>query len=259
MRTVLITGATSGIGYELAKIFAQNKYNLVLTGRNEEKLNEIKNEFLTHNISINTFSCNLSKPNSASQLFEFLNKNNLEIDILINNAGFGLLGPFNELDLQSQLEMIQVNITSLVELTHLIIPSMIKRKSGKIMNVASTAAFQPGPYMAIYYATKSFVLSFSEALHYELKEYGINVSALCPGPTKTDFQRRARMENINLERSKLFPYMSAEKVAKIGFEKLMKGKRVIIPGAMNKIGVVLVKFVPKKIVLNLIKIFNSKR
>lgn len=259
MKTVLITGATSGIGYELAKIFARNKYNLVLTGRNEERLNQIKNEFLALNISIDTFSCDLAKPNSAKQLFEFLSKHNLEIDFLINNAGFGLLGPFNELDLKSQLEMIQVNITSLVELTHLLIPSMIKRNSGKIMNVASTAAFQPGPDMAIYYATKSFVLSFSEALHYELKDYGISVSTLCPGPTKTDFQRRARMENINLEKSKLLPYMSAEKVAEIGYKGLMKGKRVIIPGMMNKIGVMMVKFIPKKIILNVIKIFNSKR
>ncbi len=259
MKIVLITGATSGIGYELAKVFARNNYNLILTGRNEQRLNEIRNEFTNYKISIHTFSCDLSKQNSVSELFYLINKSNLEIDILINNAGFGLLGPFNEVDLQSQLDMIQVNITSLVELTHLIIPSMIKRKSGKIMNVASTAAFQPGPYMAIYYATKSFVLSFSEALHYELKDYGISVSTLCPGPTKTDFQRRARMENINLERSKLLPYMSAEKVAEIGYKGLMKGKRVIIPGMMNKIGTIIVKFVPKKIVLNVIKIFNTKR
>ncbi len=154
--------------------------------------------------------------------------------------------------------MIQVNITSLVHLTGLLLPSMINRGSGKIMNVASTAAFQPGPNMAVYYATKSFVLSFSKALYKELKNKNIIVTVLCPGPTKTEFQKRARMENINLERSKLLPYMSAEEVAIAGYKGLMSGKRVVIPGFMNKLGTKIVKFSPESLLLKVIHKFNSR-
>lgn len=258
MKTVLITGASFGIGYELAKIFAKEKYNLILVARNLERLNQIKDELQNSDIKILTIQKDLSQPNSPKELLDEINKNNFEIDILINNAGFGLLGPFAELDLQTQLDMIQLNITSLVQLTHLILPQMIKRKSGKIMNVASTAAFQPGPNMAVYYATKAFVLSFSEALSAELKSSGITVTALCPGPTKTEFQKRARMENINLERSKIIPYMTAEKVAQVGFDGLMKGKRVVIPGLLNKVGTKLVKIFPKSFVLAVLKKFNTR-
>jgi len=258
MKTCLITGATFGIGYELAKIFAREKYNLILVARNKEKLEQIKSELQNPEIEIFLLSKDLSNPNSPKEIFDFINSNNLSVDVLINNAGFGLLGPFHELELQTQLDMIQVNITSLVHLTYLLLPQMIERKSGKIMNVASTAAFQPGPNMAIYYATKAFVLSFTEALHAELKSEGITVTALCPGPTKTEFQKRARMENINLERSSLIPYMSAEKVARIGFDGLMKGKRVVIPGTINKIGVMLVRFFPKKLILAVLKKLNTK-
>lgn len=258
MKTVLITGASFGIGYELAKIFAKEKYNLILVARNLEKLNQIKDELQNPDIQIFTIQKDLSQPNSPKELFDEINKKGLEIDILINNAGFGLLGSFAELDLQAQLDMIQLNITSLVHLTYLVLPQMIAKNSGKIMNVASTAAFQPGPNMAVYYATKAFVLSFSEALYAELKSKGITVTALCPGPTRTEFQKRARMENINLERSKLIPYMSAEKVARIGFDGLMKGKRVVIPGLLNKTGTKLVKIFPKSFVLAVLKKFNTK-
>lgn len=258
MKTVLITGASFGIGYELAKIFAKEKYNLILVARNLEKLNQIKDELQNPDIQIFTIQKDLSYPNSPKELFDEINKKGLEIDILINNAGFGLLGSFVELDLQTQLDMIQLNITSLVHLTYLVLPQMIAKNSGKIMNVASTAAFQPGPNMAVYYATKAFVLSFSEALYAELKSKGITVTALCPGPTRTEFQKRARMENINLERSKLIPYMSAEKVAQIGYDGLMKGKRVVIPGLLNKTGTKLVKIFPKSFVLAVLKKFNTK-
>lgn len=259
MKTVLITGATFGIGYEFAKIFANKKYNLVLVARNRERLNEIESTLKKdNNIFIKTIVRDLSNPNSAQEIFQELEYDKIVIDILINNAGFGLLGSFSELDLQEQLNMIQVNVSSLVHLTKLILPSMLSRGEGKILNVASTAAFQPGPNMAIYYATKSFVLSFSEALHRELKNKEITVTALCPGPTKTKFQKRAGMENINLERSKLLPYMDAERVARIGYKGLMKGKRVVIPGLINNVGVFLVKFLPKSLVLNVLYKFNSR-
>ncbi|MGB9664545.1 MAG: SDR family NAD(P)-dependent oxidoreductase [Ignavibacteria bacterium] len=258
MKTALITGASFGIGYELAKIFANQKYDLVLVARNRERLNEIESELKrNNNIRIKNLVKDLSNPSAPIEIFEELIYDKIDVDILINNAGFGLLGPFSEMSLQEQLNMIQVNITSLVHLTGLILPSMIKRGDGKIMNVASTAAFQPGPNMAVYYASKAFVLSFSKALYKELKDNGISVTALCPGPTKTEFQKRARMENINLERSKLLPYMSAEKVALAGFKGLMKGKRVVIPGIFNKVGTKLVRIVPEDFVLSVIHKFNS--
>ncbi len=258
MKTALITGATFGIGYELAKIFARENHNLILVARNLEKLNQIKSELLKPGIFIYTIQKDLTSPNSPVELYNEVKQNNFQVDILINNAGFGLLEPFVELDLKSQLDMIQLNITSLVHLTHLFLPEMIQRKNGKIMNVASTAAFQPGPNIAIYYATKAFVLSFSEVLNAELKGTGVSVSALCPGPTKTEFQKRATMANINLERTKLIPYMSAGKVARIGYNGLMKNKRVIIPGLMNKTGAILVKFLPKSIILAVLKKFNTR-
>jgi short-subunit dehydrogenase len=260
MKTALITGATFGIGYELAKIFANQKYDLVLIARNRERLNEIESELKrNNNIRIKTVVKDLSNPSAPSEIFDELIYDKIDVDVLINNAGFGLLGPFSELSLQEQLDMIQVNITSLVHLTGLILPSMIKRGNGKIMNVASTAAFQPGPNMAVYYASKAFVLSFSKALYRELKDKGIIVTALCPGPTKTEFQKRARMENINLERSKLIPYMSAERVAKAGYKGLMKGQKVVIPGLMNKLGTKIVQIVPENLILSLLYKLNSKR
>ncbi|MEJ5304647.1 MAG: SDR family oxidoreductase [Ignavibacteria bacterium] len=259
MKTALITGASFGIGYELSKIFANEKYNLVLVARNRERLNEIESELKReNNIRIKTLVKDLSNPEAPKEIFDELVYDKIEIDVLVNNAGFGLLGPFAELDLKDQLDMIQVNITSLVHLTGLILPSMIKRGSGKILNVASTAAFQPGPNMAVYYATKAFVLSFSKALYKELKDKGITVTALCPGPTKTEFQKRARMENINLERSKLIPYMSAERVARVGYKGLMKGKKVVIPGFMNKVGTKIVRFAPESFILSILHKFNSK-
>ena len=259
MKTALITGASFGIGYEFAKIFANEKYDLVLVARNRERLNEIESELKrNNNIRIKTLVKDLAQPSSPQEIFDELKYDKIEIDVLINNAGFGLLGPFTELSLKDQIDMIQVNITSLVHLTGLLLPSMIARGSGKIMNVASTAAFQPGPNMAVYYATKSFVLSFSNALHQELKDKNITVTALCPGPTKTEFQKRARMENINLERSKLLPYMSAEKVALAGYKGLMKGKRIVIPGILNKLGTKIVKVFPESFVLAVIHKFNSR-
>lgn len=259
MKTALITGASFGIGYELAKIFANQKYDLVLVARNREKLNEIESELKrNNNIRIKTLVKDLSNPSAPSEIFDELVYDKIDIDVLINNAGFGLLGSFSELSLQEQLDMIQVNITSLVHLTGLILPSMIKRGNGKIMNVASTAAFQPGPNMAVYYASKAFVLSFSKALYKELQNKGITVTALCPGPTKTEFQKRARMENINLERAKLIPYMSAERVAKAGYKGLMKGQKVVIPGLMNKLGTKIVQIIPESLILSLLYKLNSK-
>lgn len=247
MKNVLITGASTGIGLELAKVFAKNGYNLILVARNEEKLKEISSDLSSSfKINVEFVAKDLSKIEAAEELFENINSRNLEIGILVNNAGFGLFGEFKDTDLNREVEMINLNITSLVKLTKLFLPSMIQRKSGRILNVASVASFQPGPLMSIYYATKSFVLHFSEAIAYELKESGVTVSTLCPGPTLTEFQSTAK-----LDRSKLFSLlkpMSAAEVAVIGFDEMMRGKTIILPGILNKLSANSHRFFPRKLV-----------
>ncbi|MBK8552819.1 MAG: SDR family oxidoreductase [Ignavibacteria bacterium] len=248
-KTVLITGATTGIGYELAKLFAKDKYDLVIIARNGSKLKEVSDELVKDfRVNVKSISKDLSKTLSAEEIYQELNKENINIDVLINNAGFGSLGAFSESDLSNDLEMIQLNITSLVVLTKLFMSDMIRNNSGKIMNVASTAAFQPGPFMAIYYATKSFVLHFSEAIAEELTDTQITVTALCPGPVITEFQNRAGIQNTKLVNRKISGLMSAEEVAEIGFKGLMKGKRIVIPGIINKVIPLLVRLSPRKFV-----------
>ena len=248
-KTVLITGATTGIGYELAKLFAKDKYDLVIIARNGSKLKEVSDELVKDfRVNVKSISKDFSKTLSAEEIYQELNKENINIDVLINNAGFGNLGAFSESDLSNDLEMIQLNITSLVVLTKLFMIDMIRNNSGKIMNVASTAAFQPGPGMAIYYATKSFVLHFSEAIAEELTDTEITVTSLCPGPVITEFQNRAGIQNTKLVNRKISGLMSAEEVAEIGFKGLMKGKRIVIPGIINKVIPLLVRLSPRKFV-----------
>ncbi|MDP4162843.1 MAG: SDR family oxidoreductase [Bacillota bacterium] len=246
-KTALITGATSGLGYEFVKLFAKDGYNLVLVARNKQKLEEIKQSF--KNIEITIISKDLSLSGAAKEVFGELENRNIDIDILVNNAGFGLLGNFDELDINKQVEMINLNITALTELTYYVLPKMKQRNSGKIMNVASTAAFQPGPLMAVYYATKAFVLSLSEALVEELSGYDVTITTLCPGATKTNFGAVA-----NVEGTKMFSQaMTSDIVAKQGYDAMMKGKRVIITGGMNKVGAYTAKFFPRSIAAKLAK------
>lgn len=240
-KTVVITGATSGLGYEFVKLFASDGYNLVLIARNEERLKEIKQSFT--NVEITILPKDLGIPGAAREILEEVEKRNLNIDILVNNAGFGLMGKFEELDIQKQLNMIQLNITALTELTYYCLQKMKQNNIGRILNVASTAAFQPGPQMAVYYATKAYVLSFSEALVEELSGSSITVTTLCPGPTKTNFGAVA-----NVEGTKMFSKaMPADAVAKEGYKALMNGKRVIVTGGMNKAGALGAKFMPRSL------------
>lgn len=240
-KTALITGATSGLGYEFVKLFANDGYDLVLVARNTKKLEEIK---LTYSkLNVNIISKDLSEPGSAKEVFKEVESLGIEIDFLVNNAGFGLLGKFDELDINKQLNMVQLNVMALTELTYYFLPKMKEKNFGKILNVASTAAFQPGPLMAVYYATKAFVLSFSEALVEELSETNITVTTLCPGATKTNFGSVA-----NVEDTKMFSQaMDSSNVAKTGYLSLMKGDRVVITGTFNKIGAYSAKFLPRSL------------
>jgi short-subunit dehydrogenase len=246
-KTALITGATSGLGYEFVKLFANDGYNLVLVARNEKKLEEIKQSYT--NIEVTIIPKDLSGRGAAKVVFEEMENRGIDIDVLVNNAGFGLMGKFDELDIQKQLNMIQLNVSALTELTYYCLQKMKQRNSGKILNVASTAAFQPGPLMAVYYATKAFVLSFSEALVEELSGSSITVTTLCPGATKTNFGSVASVES-----TKMFSKaMASDLVAKSGYEALMRGKRVIITGGLNKAGALGAKFMPRSIAAKIAK------
>ncbi len=250
----LITGGSMGIGQELAKVFAANKFNLVLVARNEARLKTVAEELRTaYGIETKILVKDLSLPNAPQEIFEALR--DTPISVLVNNAGFGWRGAFVECDLQRQaLDMMHVNMDSLVALTRLFTPSMLARKQGQIMNVASTAAFQPGPFANIYFATKAFVLSFSQALSEELEGTGVTVSALCPGSTRTEFFERAEMKNMR--RDGLM--MDAGVVAEAGFRGLMRGKRVVIPGWLNKMTATLANFVPTNVTTKIVRRLNGK-
>ena len=256
MKTALITGASSGIGYELARRFAEEGFALVLVARNKEKLVEIADELKEKfGASVTTLAKDLSNPLSPSEIFIELQQKSISVNVLVNNAGFGSSGPFAEANLANELEMIQVNVTSLVQLTKLFLREMVRRDEGKVLNVASTAAFQPGPLMSIYYATKAFVLSFSEALSEELLGTNVTVTCLCPGLTRSDFQKRAGLENVRLVRGNI---MSAKVVARAGYRGLMKNKTVVIPGFQSKLFVFLVRLAPRKWVTRIVKILQEK-
>jgi len=257
-KTALITGASTGIGFEFAKLFAADGYNLVLIARDEQKLREIAGSLPSKfNISVKIYPKDLSVTGDIENLVRQIREDAGTIEILVNNAGFGLSGAFVDTDLARELEMIQLNVVSLVIFTKLCAKEMLQRKGGKILNVASTAAFQPGPLMAIYYATKAFVLSFSEALAEELKESGVTVTALCPGPTATQFSKRAELEKSRLFKGGIVPVLDAATVAKIGYDGLSKGDPVVIPGLINKIGAFSVRLTPRKLVAQIAKQLNK--
>ncbi|BAY12280.1 SDR family NAD(P)-dependent oxidoreductase [Calothrix sp. NIES-2098] len=251
-KTALITGASSGIGYQLAHIFARNHYNLVLVDKKEEKLNEMAEEFpQKFGIFVKNLVKDLSIPTSPVEIFDELQQASIVVDVLVNNAGFGTYGVFAETDLNAELKMLQVNIVTLTHLTKLFLKPMVAQGYGKILNVASVAAFQPGPLMAVYFATKAYVLSFSEAIANELEGSGVTVTALCPGPTATAFQQSAAMEDSKI--SSVNRMMDTERVARIGYSSLMANKTVVVPGLRNKILAESVRFTPRKLVTKVVK------
>lgn len=253
---VLITGATTGIGYELAKLYADDGNNLILVARDEERLEKVKEELiLLYNINVYSISLDLSGDNSCEELLNFVNKKNLTVDILINNAGLGSFGYLSEIEVEKELKLIDLNIRALTELTKLFLPIMISHGEGAIMNVASTAAFCAGPKMATYYASKSYVLNFTEAIYEELKGSNIKVSCLCPGPVNTGFQDKAGIRKKDAAKKAL---MTPKKVAEIAYKDFKKGKLIIIPGFKNKVIVTVNKFIPRSLSRKTIFIMNKE-
>lgn len=249
--TVLITGASSGIGWELARVLAQEKYNLILVARNREKLEELQKKLQTPENTVDVIAMDLSDSESAKKLYAKTEGLGRQVDILVNNAGFGDSGAFAEIDLDRQVQMINLNVTTLTALTHLYLQGMKKRNSGHIVNIASTAAFQPGPYMAVYFATKSYVLSFTEALAEELDGLSVYATAICPGPTKSGFQEAA-----NLSSAKLFqrgPVPTSQDVAQFIYEAMKNRKVVAIHGAINNTMAFAGRFAPRAVVRKISK------
>ncbi len=257
MATALITGASSGIGLELARVHASRGGDLVLVARNKARLDELKTELeKTYKVKVVTIGKDLSAPDSALDVYNQTTKSNIQVDYLINNAGFGDFGMFTESDWNKELQMINLNITTLTHFTKLYIKDMVSRGSGKVMNVASTAAFQSGPTMAVYYATKAYVLSFSEAINNEVSNKGVTVTTLCPGPTESGFQSAAAMEESALVKGKKLP--TSKQVADYGYQSMMSGKTVAIHGLMNYLMANSVRFFPRSIVVKITRMMQDK-
>jgi len=249
--TVLITGASAGIGWELARQFAADKSNLVLVARRRERLEELAAELRgRYGVDIHVVAADLGRTDAPQTIVDRLSRDGVTIDVLVNNAGFGALGPVAELDLDRQMEMIQVNVAALTHLTRLLLPGMIGRRRGGILNVGSTAGFQAGPFMAVYYATKAYVISFSEALAGELATSGVSVTCLCPGPTLTEFAATARMGHTLMFKLQT---MTAQKAARAGYRGFRRRKLLIVPGWINYLGSMGVRFIPRSMARGIAK------
>ena len=256
-KTALITGASSGIGLELAHLFARDGYKLVLLARSRAALQQLAADLQSrYNIIVRIETKDLAHPGTPFELFRDLQEAGILVDVLVNNAGFGVAGAFSETDWSIEAEMIQVNITALAALTKLFLPQ-IRAREGKLMNVASTAAFQPGPFMAMYYASKAFVLSFTEALSEELRDTGVTVTCLCPGPVKTDFQARAYLAGTKMGESPLL--VDVKDVARIGYEGMKAGKRLVIPGWKNRAVMEGLRVAPRGTVLKAVRRLQEKK
>jgi len=253
--TVLITGASSGIGRELARVFAANGSSLIIVARGKTKLDELAQEIRTrHGVRVDVIPKDLSQPGAAESLDSDLRASGLAVDVLVNNAGFGAHGHFAEIDLERQREMIQVNVLALTELTRLLMPAMRRRGRGGILNVASTAAFQPGPFLAVYYATKAYVLSFSEALAEELRGEPVTVTCLCPGPTRTGFAAAAEAVS-----TPLFQRFAgdAPEVALQGYRGFRQRKTVVVVGFLNKLGAFSTRLAPRWFAARLVRSLHA--
>ncbi len=258
LTSALITGASTGIGRELAKLLAGEGYNLALVARDRPRLDSLAQELSgRHKILTRVLAKDLSRPESPGEIFEELR--DFPISTLINNAGFGIYGRFAETDLAEELRLLQVNVAAVVQLTKLFLRPMLDRHEGQILNVASTAAYQPGPIFSTYYASKAFVHSFSVALALELRGTGVSVTTLCPGKTETEFQQRAKMEQTRLSSSPLIRAMSAKAVAETALRALHRGRPVVITGWQNKLTSALSKCSPAPLTARIAGKLNEKR
>jgi uncharacterized protein len=243
MSTALITGASSGIGKDLVHLFAQDHHDLVLVARNREALEQLAATCRQqYGVAARVIAQDLLNADAPRQIYDAAIAGGPPVDFLVNNAGFGTHGPFVESDLARELELVQVNIAALIALTRLFLPAMIERQSGRIMNVSSMAAYVPGPYMSNYYASKAYVLSYSIALSYELRRTGVTVTVLCPGPTATDFQNRAGIAHARLFGRNV---MDSPTVARIGYQGMMRGKTIVVPGFKNRLSALFAPLAPR--------------
>lgn len=256
--TALITGASGGIGEALTRLIAAGGADVVLVARSADRLTALADELTrTYGISAAVFAQDLAAPGADEAIVRQLAEKQLTIDILVNNAGFGSYGLFAETPAGEDARMVQVNVVALTMLTKRLLPGMVERRRGRILNVASTAAFQPGPLMAVYYASKAYVLSLSEALSNETSGTGVTVTCLCPGPTETGFQDRA-----NLRESRLFTVLGvagAADVARAGYDGMMAGDPIVIPGLMNRAGVQALRVAPRALVRRVIRMIQGQR
>jgi short-subunit dehydrogenase len=255
-QTALVTGASMGIGVDLADSFAKDGYDLVLAARSERALAEVAGRLAaTHGVRATPIAVDLSRPGSGEHLAAAIAARGLSVDVLVNNAGYGIAGALDGSDRAGQLGMIDLNVRALVELTHIHWPQMLAQKRGGVLNVASTAAFQPGPLMAVYYASKAFVLSFSEALWKEAEGTGVHVSCLCPGPTVSKFRERAGTGRTRLARTG--EPMSSIVVAEMGYQGFQQNRRVVVTGTRNAIVAKLVPFMPRRMLLSAVHRLQS--
>ena len=256
-KTVLITGASSGIGLELAHLFAQDGYRLVLVARNRGALRQVGDDLQSrYGVTVRIAPKDLAHPATPAELYSELQESGVMLDVLVNNAGFGAAGAFLNTNWNDESEMIQVNIAALTQLTKLFLPQ-IRAREGKIMNVASTAAFQPGPFMSVYYASKAYVLSFTEALAEEMIGTGVTVTCLCPGPVTTNFQKRAYLEGAKMVNSPLL--VDVREVARIGYAGMKQGKRIVVPGWKNRAIVEAVRLAPRNMLTKVVRKLQEKK
>ena len=249
--TVLVTGASSGIGAELARAFARSGSSLVLTARSVDRLEALAAELRQKGAAaVRVVVADLALADGPGRLVQRLVEDGVQVDVLVNNAGYAAFGALTETRWPEEAGMLQLNVVTLTELTKRLLPGMVQRKRGGVLNVASTAAFQPGPLMAVYYATKAYVLSFSEAIAEELRDSGVSVTALCPGPTTSGFQARAAMEDSRLVKGRRL--MDAASVAQAGYEGFRRGDRVVIPGVMNWLLAQSVRLTPRRWVTRMV-------
>jgi uncharacterized protein len=255
-QTALVTGASAGIGVDLAECFARDGYNVILAARTESALRDVAERLTrTYGITATPIAVDLGAIGGGRRLADAITQKGLSVDVLVNNAGYGHAGAFNGSDSATQLGMIDLNDRALVELTHIYWPGMLANRRGGVLNVASTAAFQPGPLMAIYYASKAFVLSFSEALWEEARDTGVKVSCLCPGPTVSKFRERAGTNKVRLSRASTpMPSMT---VARMGYEAWRANRRVEVTGLRNRVLASLVRFMPRTAVLRSVRNLQS--